>query len=73
MALFEKTKNAIMSVVRFDPAWNETRIAPFPSDRDAIEVYLDEIWSAIKNHEGTVIMLKNDSCIVSSFVMNKRV
>ena len=62
-----------MSVVRFDPAWNETRIATFPSNRDAIEVYLDEIWSAIKNHEGTVIMLKNDSCIVSSFVMNKRV
>lgn len=69
----EKQKNAIMSVVRFDPAWNETRIVTFPSDHDAIEVYLDEIRSAIKNNEGTAIMLRNDSCIVSSFVMNKRV
>ena len=73
MALFGKTKNAIMSVVRFDPAWNETRIVTFPSDHDAIEVYLDEIRSAIKNNEGTAIMLRNDSCIVSSFVMNKRI
>ena len=73
MALFGKTKNAIMSVVRFDPAWNETRIATFPSDHDAIEVYLDEIRSAIKNNEGRIESGTDIKAALFSASVNNRI